>query len=106
MLLFPLSGTTIVSLIVVRVKGLINPFVVLANGGKTTVLEMGVLPRTEVFRNLLSNNSFSAVHGRTKENFSQEIWRLFGENPYLCANKHQGKPSATDLPMRDKQRKL
>jgi hypothetical protein len=49
---------------------LINPFVVLANGGKTTVLEMGVLHRTEMFCNLLCNNQFGAVRGRTKENFS------------------------------------
>jgi hypothetical protein len=64
---------------------------VLANGGKTTAVKMGVLPRTEMFCNLLCNNSFGAVRGRTKENFSRKFWLLFGENPYLCANKHRGR---------------
>ena len=59
----------------------------LANGGKTTVVKMGVLPRTEMFCNLLCNNSFGAVRGRTKEKFSRKFWRWFGENPYLCAQK-------------------
>lgn len=59
----------------------------LANGCKTTVVKMVVLPRTERFRNLLCNNSFGAVRGRTKENFSRKFLLLFGENPYLCAQK-------------------
>ena len=73
----------------------------LANGGKTTAVVMGVLPRTEKFCNLLSNNTFGSVRPRTEEKISRKVWQLFGENPYLCANKHQGKPSATDLPTRD-----
>lgn len=32
------------------------------------------------------------------EIFSRKIWRLFGENPYLCAKKHRGLSSATDRP--------
>ena len=59
----------------------------LANGGKTTVVKMAVLPRTEKFCNSMTHKQFGAVRGRTEEKFSQEIWRWFGENPYLCAQK-------------------
>ena len=59
----------------------------LANGVKTTMVKMGVLPRTEKFCNFLCNNSFGAVRPRTEENFSRNFWQWFVENPYLCAQK-------------------